>query len=102
MVKIEKLLFHKYASLREYTYLYLQESSNCHQSAVQGFQKKTENLFFLIFLTTLTICLPYFCDVEERGAFPESCVSYKQLSCMQYMEVSHPQLLDPCISFVFL
>lgn len=46
MVKIEKLLFHKYASLREYTYLSLQESSNWHQSAVQGFQKKTENLFF--------------------------------------------------------
>lgn len=103
MVRIEKLLFHKYTSLREYTYLSLQESSNCHQSTIQSFQKKTENLFFfLIFLTTLTICLPYFCDVEGRGAFPESCVSYKQLSCMQYMEVSHPQLLDPCISFVFL
>lgn len=26
----------------------------------------------------LIICLPYFCDVEERGAFPESCVSYKR------------------------
>ena len=65
-------------------------------------KKRQKIFFFLIFLTILTICLPYFCDIEERGAFPESCVSYKQLSCMQYMEVSHPQLLDPCIAFVFL